>query len=234
MSSFSLIPYQVQYAVKYYRIYLRGVNSVPESDEAKIWNSYYNSQPMGWRGESSLPIEIPPRSRVLDVGCGNGKTLISLTGKGLRLNGIDISSTAVQRCRGRLGKEAEIIVGDMRNMPYENASFEFVLAVHSLNHLSTPCRKEAADEIARLLAAGGTVFIRSFDKDDMRCGLGHETEPMTFMRGNGVMYHFFTVDEIKELFPSLRLLDAKQHQSIKRYHCSERRRSWLDVTLASF
>jgi len=50
-------------------------------------------------------------------------------------------------------------VGDMRRMPFENESFEAVMAQHVLEHVSSTDVGRAIKEMYRVLKPGGEIFI---------------------------------------------------------------------------
>ena len=60
----------------------------------------------------SIVADISPGSRVLDVGCGNGRLLVALEQKGCQTRGIDLAPAAVVRARD---KGLNVINGDVDN-----------------------------------------------------------------------------------------------------------------------
>ena len=44
----------------------------------------------------------------------------------------------------------------------------------------------------RVLRPGGEVRFKAFSRADMRFGKGEEVEPGTFIRGAGVLTHYFS------------------------------------------
>lgn len=95
-------------------------------------------------------------SRALDMGCGNGRTGGPLLlNRGATYIGVDISRTAVAAAR-EFGLDARVIE-DASALPFESASFDFVLCMEVLEHLFRP--DIAAAEIARMLRQDGTALI---------------------------------------------------------------------------
>lgn len=111
--------------------------------------------------------------RVLDVGCGRGAVL-TMVARSLprgRVVGIDLWSTFDQSGNGPdaatrnleaegVRDRCELVTGDMRKMPFPDASFDLVvssLAIHNIRNRQG--RSEAIDEIARVLKPGGRVVI---------------------------------------------------------------------------
>lgn len=75
-------------------------------------------------------------NRLLDVGCGTGKSLIPMLERGWRCWGCDISPAMIEIARGKLGDRAELFVADMRELG-EVGSFDLVWSLNdSLNYLA--------------------------------------------------------------------------------------------------
>src|SRR5437763_13710839 len=55
--------------------------------------------------------------RVLDVGCGTGKSFAPMLARGYDVVGCDISPSMVERARERFGDRADVFVADMRELP---------------------------------------------------------------------------------------------------------------------
>lgn len=197
------------------------------------WDDHYHSQPMGWRGVSDIHIPPCEGQRVLELGCGNGKTLDQLVESGAEAYGIDFSSAAVDICRKRFGDAVKLMVADVRDLPFPDSHFDGILAVHVLNHLLYEDRVKAAREMSRCLRPGGWILIRGFDREDMRYGQGEEVEPHSFLRGNGIMYHYQDVDEVIALFDQISSAEVKKGQEMKRYHGRRMVRSWSEILLIS-
>jgi SAM-dependent methyltransferase len=175
----------------------------------KAWDQDYTSRGRLWGGGvKDLPV-LSEGSFVLELGCGDGKTLSALPG-GCRVVGLDISPQALLLAR-RARADAHFILADASRLPLREKSFDIVFAFHVTGHLLTPGRRALAADAARVLVPGGQLFLRDFCDLDMRAGQGAEVEPGTFRRGNGVITHYFTEDEVKELFCGLRLASIGTH-----------------------
>jgi len=91
--------------------------------------------------------------KVLDAGGGIGQYVNVLDILGFNAIGLDISKEAV-----RIAKEnwLNVILGDMRELPFKNNSFDVVIAGGSLEHFTET--EVALREIARVLKPEG-IFI---------------------------------------------------------------------------
>jgi ubiquinone/menaquinone biosynthesis C-methylase UbiE len=107
--------------------------------------------------------EIVRGRRVLDVACGEGygAALIARTAK--CVVGTDIDADVVRVAQARYGRDGlEFLRADMFELPFKSRSFDVVTCFEAIEHVSTPSR--ALDEIARVVASGGTAIISTPDK----------------------------------------------------------------------
>ena len=179
-------------------------------EDLLAWDRQYGEKGRIWRGAPAKIPDLPAGSRVLELGCGNGKTLAAMLRRPWRVTALDISTLAL-----RLGRDSskdryhpagpDFVAADAVHLPFQEGGFDAVIAFHVLGHLREIDRRRAAAEAARVLRGGGQLFFLDFGVDDMRAGKGEEVEAMTFRRGGGVFTHYFTEGEVIELFDILRL-----------------------------
>lgn len=143
--------------------------------------SFYEERGEEWASARSGDHDAPhaerfaaaaPRGRLLDLGCGPGWHLESLSGFGHQVCGLEGSDTLI-----RLGGKTSICLGDMRSLPFSDSSFAGVWANMSYLHLETDELAEAFLELARVVSIGGLIEMsfyrgewvgRGFWKDEFR------------------------------------------------------------------
>jgi SAM-dependent methyltransferase len=167
----------------------------------KAWDRDYASRGRVWGGGVKDLPSLPACSEVLELGCGDGKTLAGMPG-GWNVVALDVSSQALRLAR-RAGTDASFILADASRLPLRSDGFDAVFAFHVAGHLFAEQRALLAREAARVLLPGGRLFFRDFAWDDLRAGQGEMVEPGSFLRKNGILTHFFREDEVAELFSSL-------------------------------
>lgn len=171
----------------------------------RLWTGYYST---GW-----IEKRLQRNSRVLDVGCGNGKTLIPLAKRKYDVVGLDVSGTALkilEETLKRSGVYANLVLGDMVAFPFHDGCFDAVLCNYVLTHLLDEDRIKGVNEIWRVLKNNGFLFIEVFSTDDFRYGKGKKIGENSFLRKDGIIYHYFTYDEIKNLLKDFQILELKK------------------------
>lgn len=193
------------------------------------WDKDYRSRGRLWGSATKDLPDLNEGSAVLELGCGDGKTLSAMAGRGWRIAALDISAEALRLCR-IAAPNAFLLLADARRLPFRDESFDAVFAFHITGHLLLAGRKMISSEVIRVLRKGGKLIIREFGEEDMRSGKGDAIEKSTFRRGEGVITHYFTKDEISELFFSLKPLSIHFHCWTMRIKGKELTRSELQAT----
>ena len=108
---------------------------------------------------SFLAERIPAGSRVLDLACGTGRVAIPLARRGYTVAGLDISQRSLDVAR-RDGPELDLRHGDMRELPWDDASFDAVVNIWTaFGYFPTQAEDERAlAEVVRVLEPGG-IFV---------------------------------------------------------------------------
>lgn len=103
--------------------------------------------------------------KLLDLGCGCGKSLIYFKSKGYNnLYGVEPEEELIAKIPKGI---AEIKQGKAEKIPYENETFDIVFIHAVLHHLPCESYLKACDEIDRVLKPWGFVFIIEPGRDCM-------------------------------------------------------------------
>lgn len=107
---------------------------------AQRWGPLWGARPADWAlsEDQQIPtyeealrhVELRPGDLVLDIGCGVGAFLRLVTKRGARVFGIDASAALIDFARQRL-PQADLRVGDMEALPYDDDTFDLVTGFNS-------------------------------------------------------------------------------------------------------
>jgi ubiquinone/menaquinone biosynthesis C-methylase UbiE len=99
--------------------------------------------------------------KVLDVGCGTGRLIQKLVEKGAVVTGADISSEMLKIAQRKFG-QVEFVEADIEHLPFENDSFDVVVASFVIVHLKD--LRKAFDEVYRVLKPGGSFIVTNVNQ----------------------------------------------------------------------
>lgn len=176
------------------------------------WERFYKEHKRPWRGIGKISLDLEPGSKVLDVGCGTGKTTSALIKMGMDVTGLDFSPTAISHCIGIFGEKAKFTIAECDHMPFPDKYFDAATAVHVLEHLNEEQLRDTVREISRVLVPGGLVFVRSFAVGDMRSD-GEDRNK----RGNGIEYRYYTEEEMERIFDGFDLICSERKDETMRF-----------------
>lgn len=130
-------------------------------------------------------LPIPPRSNVLEIGCGAGSTSIALAQRGHAVNATDIAAPMLERTRkladeAGVGQFIETNQCDTHHLPFPDRSFNLVMAIGVLPWLSSPL--ESMREMVRVLQPGGYLIVTV----DNRYRLSYALHPLAWARLVGI------------------------------------------------
>jgi ubiquinone/menaquinone biosynthesis C-methylase UbiE len=105
-------------------------------------------------------VETVARSAVLEVGCGTGHWLVSITHLATSVAGVDRSLEMLRRAR-RAAVAALLVQATAEAMPFGDARFDRVFCVNALHHFPDPAA--FLIECRRLLRPGGAFLTIGLD-----------------------------------------------------------------------
>ncbi len=159
--------------------------------------------------------------KILDLGCGQGRHTLLFARKDFETFALDISSAAITNTKDALKKEglsAEIVVGDMRETAYPDNFFDVVLAWRALYLGKIDEVERSFREAKRILRPGGIIYASIRSTNNTLCHVGRlkgqELEANTFLLNcdglSGIIYHFFTKEEVVGRFPDFEILELEE------------------------
>jgi ubiquinone/menaquinone biosynthesis C-methylase UbiE len=105
----------------------------------------------------------PERVKLVDIGCGTGRTLhqIARAHPGLRLHGVDLSPAYIRLARKRLEHVGELTlaVDNAEALPWADATFDIATSVYMFHELPRNARRNVVREMFRVVRPGGIVVL---------------------------------------------------------------------------
>ncbi len=99
-------------------------------------------------------LALPAGARILDAGCGSGRTLQELVDYG-QVSGLELNDEAAELARGRgLG---EVMIGRLEALPWEDATFDLITCLDVIEHV--PDDITALEELRRVCRPGGWLLV---------------------------------------------------------------------------
>jgi SAM-dependent methyltransferase len=129
------------------------------------------------------------QGRIADIGCGIGHSYDLLAPR--ETVGIDVDPAVLR------DQDRETAVADMRRLPFEDESFDGVIAIHSIEHVPDP--EVALAEMVRVLKPGTTAVLATPNR-------------LTFARPDEIIdpYHYLEFDPTQ-----LRALSSRFFESVE-------------------
>ena len=103
---------------------------------------------------------VGPGTRFLDAGCGPGGGAMLAAAKGARVSGLDASDAMIAYARKRV-PDGDFRVGDLEVQPFEDNSFNAVMASNSVQYAENPVA--ALEEIHRVCSPEGKITVCTWD-----------------------------------------------------------------------
>lgn len=97
-------------------------------------------------------------SRLLDIGCGPGADIETFADDGFDVTGLDITRPFLDEADGRI-PEAMLVQGDMRRLPFEDATFDGIWASASVHHVPRGEAAATLRECRRVLRPDGVAYV---------------------------------------------------------------------------
>jgi len=144
---------------------------------ATRWGPLWGARPEDWAisedqqvptyEEALRRVGLDPGATVLDIGCGVGAFLRLVADRGGEAFGIDASEALIELARKRL-PGADLRVGEMEHLPYDDDTFDLVTGFSSFFFANDMIA--ALREAGRVTKPGGPVVIQVWGAHE-RCDL---------------------------------------------------------------
>lgn len=168
-------------------------------------------------------------SRALDLGCGVGRHALALARMGFDVDALDGSEVGIAQLRKSAQAEGLALRthhGSMTELPFDAASFDYLLAFNVIYHGDPEILAATVAEITRVLRPGATLQLTMLSRRNVNYGVGNEIAPNTFVvpdaTDDKIHPHFYcNAAELVALLPGFEvrsLVDREQKPGHWHWH----------------
>ncbi|MBU0958751.1 MAG: class I SAM-dependent methyltransferase [Nanoarchaeota archaeon] len=170
--------------------------------------------------------------KVLEVGCGEGRTLNDITHITKNITGIDHDEKAVNDAKNNFknNPEIKIIQAKAENLPFENKTFDFVICMTTFANFAQK-KYKILKEMKRVLKDNGSIIISVFSEYALPERLKIYSElnaPIKEIKDNGtVIFDESLGDNISEQFTKEQLESIFKKAKLKINNIKKGRMAYL-------
>lgn len=189
----------------------------------KYWNSpapevYYLAE--NWKNKNYKAF--------LDIGCGFGRNAIFMAKKGFDVSGFDLSEYSVQQTIEKAEKQNvklnKFVIADMLNIPFNDNSFDCILAMNVISHTDKIGFYKILNEIKRVLKPGGEVYFTVGSKESYWfnnpiCTYVDENTRIRIEDGpeNGIPHFYIDDKDCLNMFNDFTIIEIKNIRELTQY-----------------
>lgn len=106
-------------------------------------------------------VDLGSFTRILDFGCGCGRTLVHLKrlAPGAQFAGVDIDAKAIEWCRRHLEFASFSLSNESPPIDYAADSFDFIYVISVFTHLDEDYQFRWLEEVRRIAKPGGVLLL---------------------------------------------------------------------------
>jgi len=166
--------------------------------------------------------------KFLDVGCGFGRNLFYMAKNGFDCCAFDLSLHAVELTKKKAKEQniqiKNICVADMLLFPYEDESFDCLIALNVISHTNKIGFDKILKEIKRVLKPNGEAYFtlgskESFWFNNPNCITVDEYTKIRVEDGpeNGIPHFYIDDNDCFNLFNDFTIIEIKNVRELTQY-----------------
>jgi len=139
-------------------------------------------------------LDLPPNSKVLDAGCGEGSTAMRLADKyKLKVTGVDLLDFNIATAKRKASESSltdslSFKLGNYLRLDYPDNSFDGLYTMETLVH--APDYKAALKEFKRVLKPGGRIVLFEYSMPSQDKMNARERQAFKIINEGSVMYSY--------------------------------------------
>ena len=174
---------------------------------------------------------------ILDLGCGIGRHSLLFAENGFEVTALDSSESGLRRLEisaAERGLAVETVHADLTSLPFDDGSFDAVLAYHSIYHVDSKGMATAISELRRVMKPGAEVYLTLNSKNnptyaDPRNQVVDANVRMKQEEDGTILPHYYCdLEDIRRLLSEFSIVKLRQIEDIY-----DGRTSWHYFVLAA-
>ena len=190
----------------------------------EYWVSIIHNAPPAYRElyaeeEKFLRKNIPKGAKVLDIGCGDGRSLRSIEHIAKEITGIDHDDKAIELAKENFRNNpiAKFLKAEANKLPFQKNSFDSVICIGTFTNFG-PIKDEALKEMKRVVKEKGDIILLAYSekalKERLQLYKNHNV-PIKKLEGSTVYFEDSVGDNISEQFSKEELKKIFDKHSLK-------------------
>lgn len=168
-----------------------------KSDYDLFAEAFSKTRQAPWKEAADFLEELPENSRILDVGCGNGRHLTEAKARGLNAIGIDLSRNLLKIAKKKTG--APLALGNALSLPFKNRAFDYSICIAVVHHFKGEEERIAClKEIARATQKTMLVSVWAFEQEKFKNRKTQDIQ-LGWNKDYPRFYHLFRRGELENL-----------------------------------
>lgn len=172
-------------------------------------NLYFSQNYSGGMAECLQKYSVAP-CKALDVGAGEGRNSLYLASEGFDVIAVEPSTVGAKKISSKAmdyGLKLNVINSDIISATISLSDVGFVVALTSLEHMEYEYLCKAINEIKKIMAVGGYIYIIVFTEEDpgFKKDYDNASECSLFIK------HYFKKNELRSFFSDFEILEYLEY-----------------------
>ena len=171
---------------------------------------------------------IDEKSKILELGCGLGNNAKYLAEHNIYETATDLSEVAIDYVKRQIPQTEVKILDLTKPFPFDDNSFDIVIADLCLHYFSSEMTKQIMTEIKRVLKNGGRLLARVNSVKDLNHGAGQGKKlEENYYFVEGYNKRFFDEEDANKYFGAIGLCHVKEG-TMERY---EKKKMLIEIEI---
>lgn len=184
---------------------------------SEFWETNFQDKQMMWGDEPALSALFARDyflkqniKNVLIPGIGYGRNAKPFIDAGMTVTGIEISQTAIDFARSKMGLDIIIHHGAVSDMPFDEQMYEGIFCYALIHLLDESHRLKLIKDCYMQLASGGRMVFTAISMKSPTYGKGLQISPQRYEQFGGVQIFFYNETSIHREFDDYGLVEVRE------------------------